>query len=147
DPAARSDALKGKDAEEAYLALWCTAFDDASAAVKPASTLLKHPKAEFRFAAVLILARISLPEAQAQVLIVLEDEDLHLPYCALQPLAHVPLSKNLTESNLFERLEKLLKVFPEKPVKLKPLIWPWTNYSASRELISTVLIEALGKRP
>ena len=146
DDAARSDALKGKDAEQAYLALWAIAFEDANAAIKPASLLLKHPKPEFRFVAVLILAQLSLPEARALVLSVLEDEDLHLSYCALQPFRHGVLSKELLESDLFERLERLLKVFPEKPITLKPLVWPWTNYAVSRGLVSSVLLRALGRR-
>ena len=64
---------------------------------------------------------------------VLEDDYLHLPYCALQGHQYGELDEKLTGSDLFERLEKLLKRFPEKPTKLKPLVWPWTNYSVDRK--------------
>ncbi len=147
DPSARKAALKGKDAEQAYLALWAIAFDNACAAIAPAADLLKHPKAEFRFVAAKLLEQLGLPEAQLQLLSVLEDDDLHLPCSALQPHEYGELDEKLANSDLFERLEKLLKRFPQKKIKLKPLVWPWTNYALDRTLVSSVLIRALGKRP
>ena len=147
DADARSKALSGKDPEQMYLALWTIAFDDANAALKPAGELLRHAKPEFRFVAARILAQIPFPESQEMLFSVLEDKDLHLPYCALEGLEYGELDEKLTQSNLFERLEKLLTAFPEKPLKLKPLVWPWTNYTISRELVSSVMLRALGKRP
>ncbi len=146
DPAARAAALKGKDAEQAYLALWAIAFDDALAAIEPASALLKHPKVEFRFVAARLLGQISLPPAQEKLHSVLEDDDLHLPYCVLMAHRYGELDEHLLKSDFFERLEKLLKRFPDKATKLKELVWPWTNYAVDRSLVSGVLIRALGKR-
>jgi hypothetical protein len=144
---ARTAAIKGKDAEQAYLALWATAFDNATAAIGPAAALLKHPKAEFRFAAAHALMQIGLPDAQQKLFIALEDEDLHMPFCALRAHQYGDLDEKLTGSEFFERLEKLLKRFPQKKLKLKTLVWPWTDYTVNRELVSSVMLRALGKRP
>lgn len=143
----RASALKGKDAEQAYLALWTIAFDDALAAIEPADASLKHPKAEFRFVAARLLSQMGLPPAQKKLLTVLEDDDLHMPYCALSNHQYGEMDESLSDSDLFDRLEILLKRFPEKKTKLKPLVWPWTNYRVDRELISHVMLKALGKRP
>jgi Family of unknown function (DUF5724)/Domain of unknown function (DUF4132) len=147
DADARSKALKGKDPEQAYLALWAIAFDDANAALKPAGELLRNPKPEFRFVAARLLAQSPFPESQQMLLSVLHDKDLHLTCCALQPFEYGELDEKLTDSDFFEQLEKLLAALPEKPIKLKPLVWPWTDYTVGRELVSEVIIRALGKRP
>lgn len=147
DSRARDAAIKDKDAEQVYLALWTIAFDNAFAAIEPATTLLKHPKAEFRFVAARLLAQMDLPVAQQKLLSVLEDQDLHMPYCALLPHQYGDMAEQLSDSDLFERLEKLLKHFPEKSTTLKPLVWPWTNYKVNRELVSSIMLKALGKRP
>jgi Family of unknown function (DUF5724)/Domain of unknown function (DUF4132) len=147
DESARAAALKGKDAEQCYLALWAIAFDNAPSAIEPAAALLKHPKAEFRFAAAQLLSQLGLTTAQEKLLTVLEDDYLHLPFCALAAHQHGEMDEVLADSNLFERLEKLLPAFPDKRTKLKPLIWPWTGWTVDRELVSAVLLNALGKRP
>ncbi|PWU20002.1 MAG: hypothetical protein C5B50_04960 [Verrucomicrobia bacterium] len=147
DANARSAALKGKDAEQAYLALWTIAFDNALAAVEPAGALLKHPKAEFRFVAARLLGQMDLPSAQAKLHSILEDQDLHMPYCALVAHQYGDLDEALLKSDFFERLEKLIKRFPEKATKLKELVWPWTGYAVDRSLISSVMLKALGSRP
>lgn len=147
DESARGAALKGKDAEQCHLALWAIAFNNAPAAVEPAASLLKHPKAEFRFAAAQLLSQLGLTTAQESLLTVLEDDDLHLSLCAIAPHQHGEMVEELVNSNLFERLETLLPRFPEKQLRLKPLIWPWTGWTLDRELVSSVLLNALGKRP
>ena len=147
DESARAKALKSKDAEQCYLALWAIAFDNGPAAVDPAAALLKHPKAEFRFAAAQLLSQLRLTTAQEELLRVIEDDDLHLPFCALAPLQHAEMDEAFANSDLFERLERLLPRFPDKRMKLKPLIWPWTAWTVDRQLVSSVLLHALGKRP
>ena len=147
DAVARSTALEGKDAEQAYLALWTVAFDNAAAAIQPAGALLKHPKAEFRFVAATLLGQMDLPPAKEKLHSVLEDGDLHLPYCALVAHQYGELDQRLCDSDFFERLEKLLKRFPEKATKLKALVWPWTEYSVDRSLVARVMLNAIGKRP
>lgn len=147
DEPARAAALKGKDAEQCYLALWAIAFDNAPAAIAPAAALLQHPKVEFRFAGAQLLSQLGLTTAQETLLTVLDDDDLHLPFCALAPHQYGEMADELANSDLFERLEKLLPRFPEKRLLLKPLIWPWTGWPVDRQLVSSVLINALGKRP
>ena len=84
DQAARETALKGKDAEQTYLALWAQAFDDAVAVVAPAAELLKHPNAEHRFVAVHLLHQLGLVMSQRRSLIALEDSDPRVAARALQ---------------------------------------------------------------
>jgi hypothetical protein len=147
DKSARAAALKGKDAEQAYLALWSIAFHNAMDAIEPAAALLKHPKPEFRFAAAHLLSQLGVNEATEKLLRTLEDEDLHVSYCLLASIQHGQMDEALKDSDLFERLEKLLPRLPQKPLQLKPLVWPWTNYKIQRDLVAGPLVETLGKRP
>jgi hypothetical protein len=51
------------------------------------------------------------------------------------------------KADLFERLEKLVPRYPDKAEKLKPTVWPWTNYTVSKELVADALPHNLGERP
>ena len=145
DATARAIALKDKDAEQVYLALWSHAFDDAVAAVAPATELLKHPAAEHRFVATHLLAQLGLLSSQKNLLMPLEDLDLRVATRALQLFQHGADSR-VQKADLFERLEKLLPRYPEKTEKLKAIMWPWTEYSISRELVANTLPQNLGER-
>jgi hypothetical protein len=146
DAAARDAALKGKDSEQAYLALWSSAFDDAVATVTPATELLKHPNAEHRFVAVHLLDQLGLLTSQRNLLIALEDADLRVATRALQAFQR-GADPRVKKADLFERLEKLLPRYPDKPEKLKPAVWPWTACEASKELVADALPHNLGERP
>ena len=145
DATARETALKGKDAEQAYLALWSKAFDDAVAVVAPATELLKHPSAEHRFVATHLLDQLHLVASQRNLLMALEDEDLRVTTRALLGFQR-GADPRVKKADLFERLEKLLTRYPEKPEKLKPTVWPWTEYSISKELVADALPHNLGER-
>jgi hypothetical protein len=60
DPDARATSLAGDDAQEAYLALWAMAFEDAIQAVEPAAKLLSATAPELRFAGTAMLGRLGL---------------------------------------------------------------------------------------
>jgi hypothetical protein len=145
-PAARDSALKSKDAEEAYLALWTLAFDNAMSAINPADQLLKHPKAEHRFVAAHLLDQLQLSPANEKLLPALEDEDLRVTTRALIGFAN-DADESIRNSDLFERLERLLPRYPDKETKLKPLVWPWTAYKTSKEEVANALVNSLGQRP
>src|SRR5437879_7860408 len=48
--------------------------------------------------------------------------------------------------DMFERCEKLLQRMPDKPQKLKPLVWPWAEVTASKEHAAAELPNYLGSR-
>ncbi len=47
----RRKALEGKNAEDAFSALWAIAYDDVALSIAPAEKLLKHPRPEMRYVA------------------------------------------------------------------------------------------------
>lgn len=146
DPAARDAAMKGKDAEQAYLALWTQAFEDAPAAVAPAAELLKHSKAEHRFVAAHLLDQLRLIVAHEKLLPALEDADLRVTTRAMMTFQQ-EADERLKNADLFERLERLLPRYPDKATKLKPAVWPWTAFNVSKETIANALPGNLGQRP
>jgi hypothetical protein len=145
DATAREAALKGADAEQAYVALWSQSFDDAVATVAPATELLKHSKAEHRFVAAHLLDQLGLIASRKSLLIALEDSDLRVTSRAVLSFQRATDAR-IKNLDLFERLEKLLPRYPEKPEKLKPAVWPWTAYTVSREFAANTLPQNLGER-
>jgi hypothetical protein len=145
DTAARDAALKDKEAEQVYLALWSRAFDDAVATVAPATELLKHPNAEHRFVAAHLLDQLGLLASEKSLILALEDTDLRVSTRAVLGFQRGTDSR-IKKLDLFERLEKLVPRYPDKPEKLKPSVWPWTAYTVSRELVADTLVHNLGER-
>ena len=145
DATACESALRGKDAEQVYLALWSLALGDALAAIAPATELLRHRTVEHRFAAAHLLDQLGLVSAQHSLLPALEDEDLRVSTRALLAFRS-DADPSVNEARLFERLRDLLPRYPEKPQKLKPTLWPWTRYSVSKQLVAEALPRHLGER-
>lgn len=146
DPAARDTALKGKDAEQAYLALWTMAFENAPAAIAPATALLQHPKPEHRYVGAHLLDQMQLINAHRNLLTALEDADLRVTMRALTAFQH-EADQRLVNADLFERFERLLPRYPDKVTPLKPIVWPWTACKISKETIADLLPHRLGERP
>jgi hypothetical protein len=155
DESARKQALRGSDAESVYHALWAIAYDDAVAALKAATGILRDKKAEKRFAAVTLVSQLALPEGRSLLLEMLEDEDLRIAVAAHRACFFAVPGAYDEDGNLqtgkddhFERLEKLLeRVPPKKTVTMKPLIWPWTALSVDRRALLRDLVDVLGERP
>ncbi len=148
-PAARAKAIAGKEPEDVYLALWAAAFTDASAAIKIAEPLLKDKKVEKRYAAATLLARIALPESAAALMPAMSDEDLRVALVALDGSRHgadLEDDGGTRPDGMFERVEALVGRLPDKPVALKPLVWPWTTHKPDRSRIAHELLELLGNR-
>jgi len=140
---ARDAALRGKDAENAYLALWTLAFQDAPASVPAAAALLKHAKVEHRFVAAHLLDQLQLAAAQEALLPALQDSDLRVTTCAIITFQR-EVDERVKNLDLFERLERLLPRYPAKPTALKPIVWPWMKLTAGT--VADVLPGNLGSR-
>jgi hypothetical protein len=145
DPDARAAAIGSGDGETAYLWLWTLAFEDAVAATGAAAGLLSDKSVERRFVGTHLLAQLGIDHAQTALLPALEDPDLRVVARALQAL--VSARASLQESDLFERLERLLPRLPAKETKLEPVLWPWTVYTLERKATASALVGALGTRP
>ncbi len=144
DPAARQEAIAGADAQAVYLALWASAFEDAPATIPCAQALLTDALAERRFAGAHLLAQIGLPEAKQALLPALEDADLRVVARAF--LGSQGVDERLTDSDLFERLERALPRFPRKEQTLSAIVWPWMTLSVSQSDIADTLGHRLGAR-
>lgn len=158
DDAARKEALAGGDGEQVYLALWSLAFDDVDKAVAAAGPVLAKGKTEARFAAITLLRHLSCPLSQKHFLAAMDDADLHVALEAFEGASRtIPAADPdddddesewtpLPVKDMFERAEKLVARLPEKPQKLKALVWPWTETAAGKEQVAASLPNLLGKR-
>lgn len=163
DSKAVQQAIKDGNAEDVYLALWAIAFDDIDGVFKPAEQLLAKGKTETRYATITLLRHLHTPLAQKQFLASLEDPDLRVALAAYDGLTGVALPsagyddddyyddddswKAEPVKDMFERCEKLLQRLPDKPQKLKPLVWPWAEVSASKQHVAEHLPDCVGNRP
>ncbi len=150
DPAAQNKALQGKDAQAAFLALWCAATEDAVASIPLAEKLLSAKSVELRYVAARHLANLDLNVAGVTLVPALDDEDLRVALLAIPP-GHYQTEyqklPGLANDNRFERIENLLMRVPEKPQKLQPLVWPWTELSIKQSQVATCLLFTRGQRP
>jgi hypothetical protein len=140
-------AASNGDAEQAYYALWSLAFDDVTKALPQVIKLADSADVEKRFIAVHILGQLNLSECFPVLLSRLDDEDLRIAAHALFGIATRSFDPKLvTDSDLFERLERLLPRVKHKQNNLKPLVWDWLPISLNRELVTGQLIDCLGTR-
>lgn len=150
DPAAHAKALKSKDAETVFLALWRQATEDSLASVPIAQEVLSSKSVELRYVAARHLANLGLPEAHAALTKALSDEDPRVAAIALVTAindddweAKLPLKQD----DRFERIEQFVARLPAKPLALKPLVWPWTAITLKRTDVAARLGAVLGSRP
>jgi hypothetical protein len=150
DPAARDSALAGKDAEAAFLALWCVATEDAVASIEPAHKLLAAKSVEMRYVAAQHLANLNLDVASAALAEAIDDEDLRVAIVALRQ-GHYEIeskeSPDILSDGHFEKIERLLDRVPTKVQKLKPLVWPWTELQVKQADVAGALLHVRGNRP
>jgi hypothetical protein len=148
DPGMREKAIGTGTAEDAYLALWSVAFEDAHAAIEPAGRLLDDAAAERRFVGVHLLGQLKVPEKTLPYLLkAYDDEDLRI---ALHADSQFDGGGDMTEidrSDLFERAERLLGRLPAKPTALEPIVWPWQVMVANRWTVVHTLLNYRGDRP
>ena len=149
-PEERTAALAGRDAESAFLALWCAATDDALASVPQAQKLLGDSSAELRFVAARHLANLSLDVAVEALVPALADDDLRVAILALASGGLRTSTDQTAEPRLdqrFEQIELLAERIPEKPKKLPGLVWPWTDMVVKQSQVAAHLLSTCGQRP
>jgi hypothetical protein len=150
DSATRDKALAGKDAEAAFLALWCLATEDAVASVPPAENLLGAKSVELRYVAARHLVNLNLDVAAAAVVQAIDDEDIRVALLGIPTAQYHTESRGRPElktDDRFERIERLLARLPDKPQKLKPLVWPWTEIEVKKSEVARCLLSTRGERP
>lgn len=140
-------ALKGDDAESAYLGLVVLAFDDVETAIPPAKKMLRHKQPAIRFAAALFLSQVQLPQAEEKLVHSLSDSDDRVAFVAVSALADGEYTNNTKTTAVFDQLEALFKRFPKKKTKLEPLLWPWYEIAVERDSIGGAMINNLGNYP
>ncbi len=148
DPAAREQAIQSGAAEQAYYALWALAFEDVRQALPRAAAMGRAAEPQQRFVAVHLLAQMHLEECLPELLRAVDDDHLPVAARALQSLHNGEFRQHaLTESDLFERLERLIQRMPHKENTLTPLIWDWFELKLTRTELANRLLNCLGSRP
>ena len=159
DPAAGQKGLQSNNADTVFRALWCIGFDDAHASIPHAAKLLDHKSDEIRFVAAWYLGLLDIKAANQAKVPAIDDPNLQVALCALEQSAgltvgeyyEVLVAGNTDEleqsSDGYEAAERLYHRLPEKPFKLKSLVWPWTERKADRSTVAAALLGLLGDRP
>ncbi len=153
NPPARQKAIAKGDAVSAYRALWATAFEDAEAALKAATSLVKDKNPARRFAAAKLAWETGLPEAARVILPLLQDADLRLVSLAVHYAGQLARSDEddgiaaPLPANLFEQIEKVIPKLPEKKKELKAPVKDWFVPDIGQGDAAAVLLNCLGDRP
>lgn len=146
-PSEREKAIRTGGAQDAYYALWSLAFDDVSTAFPQTVALSHSPDVEKRFAAAHLLGQMKLKEGLPELIRLLDDDDLRIVASVLPELNVWEYNgTQLADSDLFERLERLIPRVKHKQNNLNPLVWDWLPITLNRELVSGKLIDCLGTR-
>src|SRR5262249_7536618 len=130
-------------------ALWCTATEDAVESLQLAKELLTSKSAEMRFVAARHLVNLETGAAGVAVAPALDDEDLRVAVLAVAQVWNANDASDgeaADNDHRFERLERLILRVPEKPQKLKPIVWPWNEREFSRTHVAASLLQTRGKR-
>lgn len=136
--AVRTAAIENGEAEDAYLALWATAFCDSEQAVKAAAPLLSDPDPARRYAGLAGAANSRLHpdvlDLVAARLVSCEetDERILTLYCTM--LARMDFHSNPypVSDELFDAVAEIFNRFPAKKHPLPDLIWPWDGFVRER---------------
>lgn len=145
DPAARQAVIGGSEPEEAFMALWADAFEDATATVSKAAALLNHGDVAMRFTGAWMLSLLGLKASNDALLEALDDTDLrviNLGLSAVGPYLAGDTARESMNPSMFDRLVGLLDRTPKKTKKLKPLLWPWLESSIKASQVADILPDA-----
>ncbi|MEG3437343.1 DUF5724 domain-containing protein [Pannus brasiliensis CCIBt3594] len=138
------EVLADDDPETVYFALWVMGFRDVMEAIEPARELLHSDRSTHRFVAVYFLSQVGLVESRRALIPAIEDGDSRVATRALISLQQTDPA--IHQTDLFERLERVLPRFPEQPKSLTPIVWNWLSIESSRQLVTTALVNNLGER-
>lgn len=142
DEGARAKALDKGSAQDAYLALWATAFEDFEAAFPFAQRLTHHKDPDRRYAAYHMLAQSGLDIAEPVLRRGLSDEDLRVATCAND--FYRPSMPEGARREVFGPLEALLLRIPKK-MRLKPILWPWTGRNYEPAFVGVALVQCISE--
>jgi hypothetical protein len=146
-PDARDEAIANGAAQDVYFALWALAFEDVMAALPRAVELTRSPDVERRFVATHLLAQALLKGAADALLNALDDEDLRVAGRAMNALLGWDhRGEYLVNSDLFERLQRLIARLHHKQNTLKPIVWDWFAVSINRDDLLRGMGANLGAR-
>jgi len=144
DQAGRSAAIAQGNPQEVYFGLWASAFTNAVEAIAVARPALSDPLPERRLAAVHLLSLLHLPEAQNELLTLLDDPDLRV---AIHAFTGIVNARHLRDrGDLFECLQRLLGRLGSKKKTLQSGIWPWLEIPVNPETVLHTMLECLGER-
>ncbi|MEZ6031739.1 MAG: DUF5724 domain-containing protein [Planctomycetaceae bacterium] len=156
-PSDRKKALQSDQPETVYRALWAAGYEDVSVATVAAGKLLKHKSDEIRYVAAWSLTVFGTPAAERTKYTAIPDENLQVALMAAVSNSGVSLSEEaqysacsdvkVQEKSTFDLLEALCERLPEKPEKLKPIVWPWTERRIEKSMLMGNLLDQLGDRP
>lgn len=146
-PEVRTKALKDKDAETVYLALWATAFEDASEVFAPAAALLADKSPERRFVATHILTQLDLPDATKLLVPMLDDPDMRIAARAAEAFTGYGETDAIEDTLAFEGLKRLLERIPGREIKLQAIVWPWWERTLKADHVAYAMINNIGKNP
>lgn len=141
DESARNTAIEEGEPEDAYLALWATAFQDAEAALALAAPMLDHEEPERRFVALQILEWLQLfPDTLdlvARRLMSGKEDDDRVQMAIASFFAD--LRYESVSDELFEATGRWLHALPARPKKLDPIVWPWARFELDRRHVANAL--------
>lgn len=152
DPAAQAAGIKGKDAETAYLALWCRGHHDAPAAAEQAALLLKEKSAEKAWVGVHALSEFHLPESRLVVARAIDHPDLQVAARAVKALRDWtpwddldladPAAAAERDLTTFEACERLLRRMGGKTVAIRPIVFPWDETTLLTDDVEGLMVSA-----
>jgi hypothetical protein len=106
DVPARVEAVRSGDGEDAYLALWSVAFEDAHAACTLAEPLIADRDPGRRIAAAHLLAQVRIHESYELLVSMLADDDLRVAVRSFEAFRYPWIRREWP--GLFDQLEALL---------------------------------------
>ncbi|NOX58914.1 MAG: DUF4132 domain-containing protein [Planctomycetes bacterium] len=141
DESARARAITEGEPEDAFLALWVAAYEDADHAVRLAGSLLEDDSVERRYVALRTLDNISLfPECvdlAASRIITGAETEPRMQMATMHFLAK--MEWETVSDEMFTAATRLFESVPAKKKKLQPIVWPWVQYDHDRRWVAAAL--------
>ncbi|MCA9278626.1 MAG: DUF5724 domain-containing protein [Phycisphaerales bacterium] len=153
DSGARTLAVKHGSANDAYIAMWTAGLTDVDDAIKHAASLIADDDVERRYAALTLFKRANVsPESvtlpgKRFISGTETDDRMLMAMCQIIGSAEVTDPQNGFVLKLFDAAGKLFARTPKRPVKLKPIVWPWAQYTQSQQVVAQALRALANKDP
>jgi len=135
DDRSREEAITSGPPEEAFLALWATAYVDAGAAVALASRMLDADAPEHRFVALRLITMTRFqPEGLDLIAARLQrgEPDDRLRMALVGALGGFQFER--ASDGLFTTVAEIFHATPEKARVLPHIVWPWARYALERSV-------------